>query len=195
MRRSAKIDMTNGYEEIAEEYIRVRSVSGRAIVRNWALRLPVGADVIDIGAGFGEPITSVLVDIGLRVRAIDASRTMVQEFRRRLPNVEIACEPLQTSDLFGLSYDAALAVGFIFLFPAAEQRRLIFRVAGHLKPGASFLFTAPKQACTWVDVLSGRKSISLGTEAYNDLLIDAGMTPMAECVDESGTDFLEAIKN
>jgi 2-polyprenyl-3-methyl-5-hydroxy-6-metoxy-1,4-benzoquinol methylase len=92
------IDLSNGYEGIAAEFISARSTTiGVKRVRDWAKALPRGAAVVDLGCGPGFPITEVLVAEGLRVYGVDAAPSFVQAFRRNLPNTPIACEAVQDS--------------------------------------------------------------------------------------------------
>jgi len=52
-------DQSNGYEAIAEDYIKARSNNGQSVIENWAASLPSGASIIDIGAGHGMPVTNI----------------------------------------------------------------------------------------------------------------------------------------
>lgn len=187
-------DQSNGYDAVAEEFMAVRSSSGRTVVQKWAAVLPQGSSVIDIGAGSGEPLTSALIDAGLTVSAIDASPTLVRAFQRRFPNVEIACEPAEYSPFFGRTFDAALAVGLVFLLPEDSQRKLFPKIAGALKPKGKLLFSAPRQLCMWEDILTGRPSWSLGAQDYAHLLASCGLQITDEYVDEGGTYYYEAEK-
>lgn len=188
------VDMSNGYEAIAEEYMSVRSQSGRLVVRKWATSLPNGSSVIDVGSGNGEPLTSVLVDEGLVVSAIDASLTMVRAFRRGFPHVKIACEPVESSHFFNQTFDAALAVGLVFLLPADSQRAFFPKIANALKPDGKLLFSSPRQFCTWVDILTGQPSISLGAEEYGRILDTCGLRLVEESDDEGGAHYYTARK-
>ena len=190
-------DASNGYEAVAEEFMAVRSASGRAVVRKWAASLPRGCSVVDIGAGHGEPLTSALIDEGLAVFAIDASPKMVAAFRRRFPGVEVACEPAERSRFFDRTFDAALAIGLIFLLPAHGQRELIRRIGGALESGGRLLFSAPRQVGTWNDILTGQPSWSLGAEEYGRILVESGfrlINEHDEHVDQGGTHYYEAQK-
>lgn len=188
-------DASNGYEAVAEEFMAVRSTSGRAVVQKWAASLPRACSVVDIGAGYGEPLTSILIDEGLAVSAIDASPKMVTALRRRFPGMEVACEPAERSRFFNRTFDAALAIGLIFLLPEDSQHELIRRISGALKPGGRLLLSAPRQVGTWNDILTGRPSWSLGAEEYGRVLAHSGFRLIDEHdehVDQGGTHYYEA---
>ncbi|MEM7767050.1 MAG: class I SAM-dependent methyltransferase [Pseudomonadota bacterium] len=187
-------DPSCGYDAVASEFMAVRSTSGQGLVRAWARQLPRGCSIIDVGSGHGEPLTAVLVDEGLDVSAIDAAPAMVAAFRQRFPELEIACEPAETSPFFDRTFDAALCVGLVFLLPEDRQRRLLLRVSEALNSGGQLLFSAPRQVCTWTDVLTGKPSWSLGTEAYEILLSETGMSLTGVDTDEGGTHYFMARK-
>lgn len=186
MTEAGEVDRSNGYEAVSEEFIslRTRSGVGAGIVRGWAETLPEGAAVLDLGCGHGVPVAELLLDAGLRVYGVDASPSMVAAFRARFPDVPVECAPVEESHLFGRPFDAAIAWGLLFLLTADAQADLIRKVAGALKRGGSFLFTAPREACEWPDTLTGRPSVSLGSEAYERVAGEAGLILRREARDE-----------
>lgn len=187
-------DPSNGYNAIVDAYVAARSTSGRDLIKDWVAGLPAASKVLDLGAGFGEPVTAVLINAGHKVSAIEAAPAMVLEFQERFPDIRIACEAVEESDFFGETFDAICAIGLIFLLPDAEQRRLVRRLADVLAPGGSFLFSAPVETGTWEDVLTGRSSLSLGEAAYLQLLTDVGFTIIVGRTDENGSHYYLAEK-
>lgn len=185
-------DPSRGWDAIAHRFIAARSDLGADIVRQWAGRLPPGAAVLDIGCGSGAPIADALVAAGFRVFGVDASPTLVAEFRRRLPSAEVVCEPAETGRLFDRRFDGAVAIGLLFLLPAEAQRAVIARVAGALQPGGRFLFTAPRQACDWTDSLTGQPSRSLGEDEYRRVLDQAGLRLTGSQTDAGGNHYFDA---
>lgn len=185
-------DASNGYDAVAEAYMAARSRSGCDAVHTWAASLAPGSSVVDVGAGHGEPLTPVLIDAGLTVRAIDASPKMVAAFQRRFPDIEIACEQAERSAFFGRTFDAALSIGLIFLLPERRQSDLLGRISDALKPGGKLFFSAPWQVGTWDDLLTKQPSWSLGAVAYEQILIDKGMRLTDKYVDDAGTHYYGA---
>jgi hypothetical protein len=72
----------------------------------------------------------------------------------------------------------------LFLLEPAAQALVIEKVGRALEPGGRFLFTAPREPVEWLDGMTDRPSRSLGAETYERLLRDAGLTWVAEALDE-----------
>ena len=185
-------DPSNGYEAVAAEFMKLRSETGAAVVKTWAGSLRHHATVLDIGCGHGYPLTPALLRAGVTLSAIDASPKMVAAFKQNFPDVRVACEAAEESDFFGETFDAILSVGLMFLLPEKTQIQLIPRIAAALKPKGRFLFSAPKQKCDWVDVLTGQTSWSLGADRYAAILNPCGLTVTATHTDAGGSHYYEA---
>lgn len=188
----ARVDSSNGWEAVADQLIARRSRIGAATVQTWARALPTGATVLDLGCGSGVPIAETLMDDGFAVWGIDASPTLIAAYRTRFPAAPVACEAVEASEWFGRTFDGIVAIGLLFLLPPDVQRATIGRAAAALTPGGRFLFTAPARVCTWMDILTGRQSQSLGDAAYRQALADAGLTVIAEYVDEGENHYYDA---
>ena len=187
-------DPSNGYDAIVETYVKARSNTGRKLIKAWAGTLRPGADILDLGAGTGEPITSALIEAGCRVSALDASPAMVDLFRARFPEIPIVCEPVETSDFFNRQFDAVVAIGLVFLLMAPAQITLLNRVSAALKPGGRFLFSAPVEIGTWKDLLTDQRSQSLGRSAYVSALTAAGLEQIESRHDAGGSHYYDAYK-
>jgi SAM-dependent methyltransferase len=156
--------------------------------------LPPGADVLDLGCGDGEPVARVFTEVGLNVWGLDASPAMVRAFRSNFPGANVAREAAEDSTFFGRRFAGIIAWGLIFLLDKPAQRRLIRRAAAALEPGGHFCFTAPAVPCFWDDLLTGRRSLSLGEGAYRELLEGEGLGVAASYRDEGDNDYLDAVR-
>lgn len=163
--------------------VRSRSI-GVATVRSWAQLLPLSGSVLDLGCGHGMPISNALVDEGLSVYGIDASPSMIAAFRVRFPHATAECSAIEDSQFFGREFDGVIAWGLMFLLAPDVQANLLHKVALALGPGGRFLFTAPHQACEWLDNLTGQKSVSLGSDAYCKIVKSEGLALVGEAEDE-----------
>jgi 2-polyprenyl-3-methyl-5-hydroxy-6-metoxy-1,4-benzoquinol methylase len=179
-------DRSNGYEDTSEEFIfrRTRSSIGAATVRQWAKALPPGGDVLDLGRGPGAPISEVLVDEGVNIYGVDASPSLIAAFRARFPRAPAELNAVEDSQFFGRRFDGVVMWGLMFLLAPETQANMIHKVAGALKPGGRLMFTAPYQVCERSDNLTGRKSISLGADAYQRIVEAAGLILEDEAEDE-----------
>jgi SAM-dependent methyltransferase len=192
-------DTSNGYEAIAAEFIAGRGARsgvgvGVRTVREWTNTVRSGGAVLDLGCGPGYPITQLLVDAGLAAHGVDASPTMVAQFQTRFPSLPVECNTVERFNFFGRRFDGIIAWGLLFLLPPAEQAQVIGKVAGALVRGGRFLFTAPQQVCEWPDSMTGRRSESLGAEAYRQLLETAGLLLSGETDDEGDNHYYMAFK-
>jgi SAM-dependent methyltransferase len=195
------MDRSNGYEAVSEEFLARRGDRGTrsmAIgvkeVRRWAKTLPRGSSVIDLGCGPGFPITVLLVEEGLQVFGVDAAPSFIAAFQRNLPGTPIVCESVLESRCFDRTFDAVLSIGLMFLLKAEEQHRLIRRFAEILAPGGRLLFTSSAKPAVWNDAMTGVESISLGAEAYRQLLGTAGISVVEEYEDVGENHYFDAFK-
>ncbi len=188
-------DRSRGWDDVAAEFIAVRSRIGVVTVRTWARSLPPGGAVLDLGCGSGVPISEALMTDGFVVYGVDASPSLVAAFRHRFPHAPVACESAEESEFFGRTFDGVVAIGLVFLLPAPAQREVIRLVASALRPSGRFLFTAPEQACSWTDALTGRTSLSLGAEAYRETLTAIGLAVVDTYVDEGQNHYYSAVRS
>ena len=188
------IDSAIAYEAKAREFLTGRDVSliGSQVVEQWSSSLPKGSAVIELGCGGGYPITRVLHAAGLKLWAVDSSPTLVAEFQHRFPDVPVQCAKVQDSDFFGRTYDAVAAVGLLFLLPAADQLLLIETVSRILVPGGRFLFTAPIETASWIDLNTGITCQSLGKTRYEMCLNAAGFRVVTTFTDKGENNYYDA---
>jgi 2-polyprenyl-3-methyl-5-hydroxy-6-metoxy-1,4-benzoquinol methylase len=71
-------DLSNGWEAIAKVFISYQTSNiGAAIVKDWAKSFGQGAEVLDVGCGFGGSYTNDLNNRGLKVYGVDTSTSGV----------------------------------------------------------------------------------------------------------------------
>jgi len=97
--------------------------------------------------------------------------------------------------LFSRTFDAVVAWGLIFILQAGAQQRLIGKVARTLNRQGHFLFTSPKQVCTWMDSMTDLPSISLGHEVYEQELGAHGLVLVGNDEDEGENYYYFATKS
>jgi SAM-dependent methyltransferase len=188
-------DHSEGWDAVADQFMALRSEVGAALVLAWAKdRLPSSAAILDLGCGSGAPIAQALVDDGFSVWGIDASPSLIAAYRRDLPDMPAVCEPAQNSSCFDRTFIGVISIGLIFLLEVGDQRKVLTKVANVLEPGGRFLFSAPREICSWSDTLTGRVSRSLGADGYARHLAGAGLRLDGCHCDEGGNNYYEAVK-
>jgi SAM-dependent methyltransferase len=191
-------DESNGYESIAEIYIKGRGRAvdgiGSSTARAWARTLKAGSVVLDLGCGTGIPVTKILLEAGLNAYAVDASPKMVEDFRQNFPDMAVACESVERSSFFNRTFDGIIAVGLMFLLSEETQQALIPKIAAALNPGGKLLFTAPLEEVEWKDVMTEQGSRSLGAEQYRMLISASGLSIGEEFHDEGGNHYFSGIR-
>jgi SAM-dependent methyltransferase len=131
------------YDLIADWYATERhGPAGIPELESLIARLPAGASVLDVGCGNGIPFTKQILASGCEVVGVDSSPRMLERFEKNCPGTPFICAPIQSADLAGRLFDAAVAWGVLFHLPHDEQGRAIAKIASVLKPGGLFLFTA-----------------------------------------------------
>lgn len=192
------MDDSNGYENVAREFIKIRgnlsNLIGVEAVEFWAKALTTDSKILDIGCGNGIPISKTLIDCELQVYGIDASQTLATQFKENFPNHNICCETVQNSKFYNLQFDAVIAWGLMFLLSSTEQMTLIAKISKHLKIGGKLLFTSPSQKVKWKDVLTGVPSESLGSKKYYEELEKNGIKVLEEFQDEGQNHYYSCVK-
>jgi cyclopropane fatty-acyl-phospholipid synthase-like methyltransferase len=132
--------------------------------------------------------------MGFSVFGVDASPRLIAEFQRNCPEAQTECAGVEDSAFFGRQFQGVVAWGIVFLLTPEKQIALIAKVAEALESGGSFIFTAPGQACTWSDVLTGQVSTSLGAQKYGEVLGRDGLAVLEEDSDEGDNHYYFAKK-
>lgn len=193
------MDKSNGYEGIASHFLKGRGKAidgiGKSAVRRWSLTLQPGSVILDIGCGTGIPVSKVLMDAGMVVYGIDASPTLANAFHENFPDLPIACEAAEESAFFDRKFDGIISVGLMFLLSEENQIALINKASTALKSGGKFLFTSTHSAHTWIDIMTGQPSISLGAEKYRELTGASGLSIIDEFKDEGGNYYFDSVKS
>ena len=102
---------------------------------------PVGARVLDLGCGSGQPIADYLAKHGCGVTGVDGSPTMIAMFRERLPEQSWRLADMRGLDL-GERFDGLLAWDSVFHLSRDDQRAMFEVFARHAMAGAPLLFTS-----------------------------------------------------
>lgn len=166
------------YDRIHDWFVAERSPEvGVADVRAALAPLPRGSRVLELGCGTGLPLGRLILGLGCTLHGLDSSPAMLASFRRNCPAATSELGPMEAADLGEAIYDAAICWGVLFHLDASAQRAAIRNAARALKPGGLFLFTCAQEADTREGTMDGVAFhyLSLGKEAYDETLREAGM--------------------
>jgi len=125
-----------------------------------------------------------LVDEGLSVYGVDASPSMIADFKTRFPDAPAECRAIEDSDFFGRQFDGVVAWGLMFLLEFEVQEKLVAKASRALKSGGRFLFTSPSERGEGPDILTGRQTRSPGGAEYHRMLAANGLIVENETDDE-----------
>jgi SAM-dependent methyltransferase len=111
--------------------------------REWAEELvrllPPGARVVDLGCGAGVPATLALTGGGRAVLGVDFSAVQLGRARRLVPAGRFVRADMAELQLRPASVDAVMALYSLIHLPLADQRSLLARIRGWLRPGGYLL--------------------------------------------------------
>lgn len=166
------------YERQAATYDAQRS---RALFEaRWLARftacLPVGARVLDLGCGAGEPIARWFIAEGFCVTGVDNARAILDIARGRWPAGDWRQADMRDLDL-AETFDGIIAWDSLFHLTPEEQRQTLCRVTRHLNPGGSLLFTVGPANGETSGMVAGQPvyHASLSPAEYATLLQDQSL--------------------
>jgi len=132
-----------GYDTVGDAY---RPASAASSTRAWFLgetlaRIPVGADVLELGCGPGWD--AIALAESRTYTGVDVSTTMLALARERVPSGAFLEADLTSLELPEESFDAVVSLYVLGHIPAAEHRSTYRRVASWLRPGGVFCANFP----------------------------------------------------
>lgn len=182
MPTSADVTVIDVYQRHGVAWAQLRS--GELVEKLWLDRfcalLPAGAAVLDIGCGSGLPIARELIRRGFDVTGVDATPTMLAQFKRNLPGIAAHLADMRQFFL-GRRFAGMLAWDSLFHLSPEDQRGMFLRFQAHAAPGAALMFTSGDAEGEAIGELEGDPLYhgSLDPEEYRHLLADAGFAAIA----------------
>ena len=104
-------------------------------------RLPVGATILDIGCGSGEPIARYLIEKGYAVTGVDSSPEMITLCKGHFPDGDWRVQDMRALSL-DRAFNGILAWDSFFHLSHEDQRRMFPIFRKHATPGAALMFTS-----------------------------------------------------
>jgi SAM-dependent methyltransferase len=148
--REAKDVVRRGYDRASARYD--EEYDGHTKYAAWlgqlAERLPAGSTVLDLGCGSGLPVARDLAAAGMRVVGVDFSDVQIQRAHELVPAAEFLRADITAVGFASESFDAVVSFYALIHLPLDDQRPLLRRVAGWLRPGGLFVATTGHQGGT-----------------------------------------------
>ncbi len=130
--------VAGGYDTIAERYFAWSDARPSAVRLRWLAkaleRIPLGADVLDLGCGAGVPITRALA-AGRQVTGVDISARQIELARAAVPEATFVQADMTALDIAPASLDAVVAFYSLTHVPRADLPELLAAVRRWLRPG------------------------------------------------------------
>ncbi|MCG8479407.1 MAG: class I SAM-dependent methyltransferase [Spirochaetales bacterium] len=166
------------YERNARRFDAERSrvLFERPWLDRFASLLPGRATVLDVGCGAGVPIARYLIDIGLQVTGIDASREMIAMSAERFPTATWLIADMRDLAL-ERKFNGIVSWHAFFHLTPAEQRRTLPLLARHLTEEGALLLTVGPAEGEIVGSVGGEAVYhgSLSPSEYRQRLAELGL--------------------
>jgi SAM-dependent methyltransferase len=182
------------YTRHAPAWVAVRE-QGAFVEGEWLRRFGVvmgvgetaadGRAVLDLGCGAGQPMAAHLAAQGYAVTGVDASPTMLELFRARLP-LQLAVEADMRTLALGRRFAGILAWDSFFHLRQDDQRRMFAIFRTHAAPRAALMFTSGPVHGVAMGELQGEAlyHASLAPDEYIQLLDAHGFDVIAMSVED-----------
>ena len=127
--------------------------------------LPVGARVLDLGCGTGEPVAKYVTERGFRVTGVDESEQMLKFARQTVPEAELVHADMVTVELVE-TFDAAVAWDSMFHVERKHHAAIYRKLARALRAGGRLLLSVGGSAPAQDDSVEGFTSEMFGQTFY-----------------------------
>ncbi len=171
---------------MAWDRLRGKHLAERAWLDRFCAALPVGARILDLGCGSGEPIARHLSERGFRVTGVDSSPAMIALCQHRLPGHHWVVADMRSLAL-AESFDGILAWDSFFHLPRTEQRCMFRVFAAHSAPGAMLMFTSGPDEGEAMGSFEGEPLFhaSLSPAAYREVMARHGFEVVAHTIEDA----------
>ncbi|WP_299531646.1 bifunctional 2-polyprenyl-6-hydroxyphenol methylase/3-demethylubiquinol 3-O-methyltransferase UbiG [uncultured Streptomyces sp.] len=158
------------------------SAAHRASLDGLLAELEPGSRVLDVGSGTGRPTAQTLAAAGHRVLGLDVSPVMVELAARQVPGAEFRRADVRELPLPQEEFDAVCVYFSLLQMSRDEQRDLLARLHGALRPGGRLVVaTVPLDVEGVTGLFMGQevRVTSFGADAFEALVTGAGFTVLA----------------
>jgi SAM-dependent methyltransferase len=141
---AAKRIVEQGYDRVAERHrawsAGIRQAERQRYTHELLDRLPLGADVLELGCGQGTPTTRLLAE-RFTVTGVDISARQLELARSVVPNATFLHADMASLSFPPQSFDGVAAFFSLIHVPREEHASLLEHIAGWLRPGGLLVAT------------------------------------------------------
>lgn len=184
----------NDWSESADTYNRGAIEACATTVRTWIHGFSAEADVLQIGFE-GGAIPQSIIDAGLRLHLVEASRTRLMIFRQMFAEVPSACSEAAGCTFFSRTFDGVLFCASTRNMPPALAVVQLARIERLLRAGGRLLLIIPPENQTLIDLRSGPMANRSAREAFEKDLRILGLHILPRLLDQSGNEYICAVKH
>ena len=140
--KAIRLGMKGVYERQAGvwHHGRLRDLNERKWIDPFLEGLGPPGRILDLGCGAGDPIGGYLLERGFDLVGCDFSEAMIALARRQFPGADWRVQDMRALDVEG-DFDGVLSWDAFFHLSPPEQRLLLPRLAGMIRPGGALLLT------------------------------------------------------
>ncbi|MFI8003116.1 class I SAM-dependent methyltransferase [Streptomyces sp. NPDC086010] len=142
-------------------------------------QLPPRGRILDVGSGTGRPTAHTLAAAGHDVLGVDVSPVMVDLAARRVPGATFRTADIREVRLDEGGFDAVCVYFSLLQMSREDQRALVRRLAGALRPGGRLVLATIPLDVEGVDAVFMGQEVrvtSFGPEECRALVTGAGLT-------------------
>lgn len=155
------------------------SQAHRASLETLLAQLPPRGRILDVGSGTGRPTAHTLAAAGHDVLGVDVSPVMVDLAARRVPGATFRNADIREVPLDEGAFDAVCVYFSLLQMSREDQRALVRRLAGALRPGGRLVLATIPLDVEGVDAVFMGQEVrvtSFGPEECRALVTGAGLT-------------------
>lgn len=163
-------------------------------VRRWTHGFRPDAEVLQIGFESGA-IPQLLIDAGLRLHLVEASRTRLRVFRQMFEEVPSACSEATACALFGRTFDGVLLCASTRTMPDVLGVAQLAGIERLLRAGGRLLIIISPEPKAPTDLRGEPKSANSAKDRCEKILSNSGLDILPRLLDLSGYEYVSAVKH
>lgn len=182
MKKSDKNKVYKTYDEIITWFDDHRSkdlVKEKFYLEYLQGKIPVDADILDVGCGTGEPIAKYFIEKGYKIIGIDVSKKMIELCKKRFPKNQWVVADMRQLNL-QKQFDLVIVWHSLFHLTHDDQRSTLKLLSSLVKPFGLLVFTSGSEHSEEWSENAGHNlyHASLSKEEYEKILYDNELSIM-----------------